>query len=427
MPLVTTSSLWLEYLWLVPLVAVFVILLRVFFSWWNLYVTYRYQSKLNWVLLEISTPELAGTTPKAMEQLLSGLHGMVKFPNLIETYIEGFVAHRFSLEIVGKDGDVRFLIRVQKVYEDLARSQVYAQYPDAEIKEVSDYAWEVPDNIPNEKWNLWGTELMMTKKKTVSGAPAYVYPIRTHPYFKDDVAEEKMIDPIASVVEVFNHLKKGEQLWVQILCEATHDEWDKESEKEVNAILGRKGEEKKPDIFDKGQKLLRDAAWKPGALMGMAMPEEKKDDEQGAPSLMQHISPGERVTVEAIEAKAGKLGFHSKIRFLYIGKREVFNMSRIPMFLGAWKQFATQDWNGFMPDKRFTTKINFFMVNSREARLKKRITMRYRYRAFSGMDPYILNIEELATMYHFPTGYVKAPATPRVKSKKAVAPTNLPI
>ena len=212
MPLVTTSSLWLEYLWLVPLVAVFVILLRVFFSWWNLYVTYRYQSKLNWVLLEISTPELAGTTPKAMEQLLSGLHGMVKFPNLIETYIEGFVAHRFSLEIVGKDGDVRFLIRVQKVYEDLARSQVYAQYPDAEIKEVSDYAWEVPDNIPNEKWNLWGTELMMTKKKTVSGAPAYVYPIRTHPYFKDDVAEVRQGKECGIGVKNYNDVKTGDQI-----------------------------------------------------------------------------------------------------------------------------------------------------------------------------------------------------------------------
>jgi len=41
--------------------------------------------------------------------------------------------------------------------------------------------------------------------------------------------------------------------------------------------------------------------------------------------------------------------------------------------------------------------------------------------------PFIMNTEELATIYHFPGEVSKTPSLSRISAKKAEPPTNLPI
>jgi hypothetical protein len=41
--------------------------------------------------------------------------------------------------------------------------------------------------------------------------------------------------------------------------------------------------------------------------------------------------------------------------------------------------------------------------------------------------PLILTNEELATLYHFPGEVASTPGLPRIPSKRAQAPTNLPV
>ena len=40
---------------------------------------------------------------------------------------------------------------------------------------------------------------------------------------------------------------------------------------------------------------------------------------------------------------------------------------------------------------------------------------------------YVLNVEELATLFHFPTFEVTAPVAPRVEAKRGKPPSGLPI
>jgi hypothetical protein len=40
---------------------------------------------------------------------------------------------------------------------------------------------------------------------------------------------------------------------------------------------------------------------------------------------------------------------------------------------------------------------------------------------------FVLNTEELATMFHFPGGVAATPTFNRIESRKAEAPTNLPV
>jgi hypothetical protein len=42
-------------------------------------------------------------------------------------------------------------------------------------------------------------------------------------------------------------------------------------------------------------------------------------------------------------------------------------------------------------------------------------------------ETYVLNVEELATLWHFPGQILKVPTLERIESKEASPPTNLPI
>jgi hypothetical protein len=48
-------------------------------------------------------------------------------------------------------------------------------------------------------------------------------------------------------------------------------------------------------------------------------------------------------------------------------------------------------------------------------------------KAYVHHETYVLNTEELATLWHFPGQILKVPTLERIESKEASPPTNLPI
>jgi hypothetical protein len=51
----------------------------------------------------------------------------------------------------------------------------------------------------------------------------------------------------------------------------------------------------------------------------------------------------------------------------------------------------------------------------------------YPFKPTKGLSGFILNIEELATLYHFPGEVAATPSLPRIDSVKGSSPSNLPI
>jgi len=146
--------------------------------------------------------------------------------------------------------------------------------------------------------------------------------------------------------------------------------------------------------------------------------------------MMQHLSPADREIVESVGMKISKLGFLTKIRFIYSGKRGVMNNQKgVNGMVGALQQFSTQNLNAFTVDKRTRTKIDYFFIKSRTLARKRRVLWGYRYRSMKrGRNRFILNTEELASLWHFPvTEVVKVPTVQTVAAKKAHAPMYLPI
>jgi hypothetical protein len=136
--------------------------------------------------------------------------------------------------------------------------------------------------------------------------------------------------------------------------------------------------------------------------------------------------------ISAIERSLGKLGFDCGIRTLYIAKKEHYDGSNIAGLTGILRQYSAPDLNGFKPTN--TTSFDYPWEDWNDIRLnkkKKKIFDAYARRSYFyapyKKKPFVLNTEELATVYHFPGGVAETPTFTRIESRKGEPPANLPI
>lgn len=377
----------------------------------------KYVSKWQRVTLAIDIPRDNEKSPKAVELIFTQIAGAQSSPNFVERYFDGKVQEPFSFEIASHEGIVRYYIQTTAQFRDLVEASVFAQYPDAQITEVEDYTTGMPEDFPNEEWNLWGTEMELYGDQA--------YPIRTYPQFEHQLSGE-FIDPMAALLEVMSKMGPGEHAWMQLVLVPINDAWKKDAAKLARKLAGIKEKPKPPSLADQAlglpTKVFEVVA---PQLFGAAPAAPKKEE---PPSLMQHLTPGESRAIEAIQYKAAKTGFLVKFRIIYVGKKPSFHKGRgVTSLVGAIKQFNTQDMNGFKPNKRMTTKIDYWRVKERVAARQRAIMRNYKLRSpFNGIFPHVLNVEELATLWHFPVISVRAPMVAKTESKRREPPASLP-
>ncbi|MDP2683888.1 MAG: hypothetical protein Q8P20_02415 [bacterium] len=391
------------------------------------YIRNKFNSQQEEILLAIDIPKANEQSPKAVEHIFSNLYGIIKKGNLIERYKYGYNQWCLSLEIVSIEGYIQFLIYTPKQFRDLVEAAIYAQYPEAEITEVEDYVDLIPKPLefPHPVWDLWGSEFHLAKPDP--------YPLRTWPFFEHSLSQVFM-DPMASLLEIMSRMGPGEHLWLQIIIAPADSGWKKKGEALINQLIGKKTPAKSngdwmyfPREIGKGlQESITASIIPPTDMEG---PNAKKTGEREWPSMMQHLSPAEREIVEAVGMKISKLGFLSKIRFIYAAKKDVLHKPKgVEAIKGALMQFNTQNLNALTIDYYTRTKIDYFFIKSRTLARKRRILWNYRYRSLKrGRRKYILNIEELASLWHFPISeVVKVPSVQTVAAKKGSAPVGTP-
>lgn len=370
---------------------------------WEMWVTYV---RTNWLansprtLLEIKIPQEIAKGPQAMEVVLNAIHS-AGGGNMKMRYWHGLVPTWYSLEIASINGKVHFYVNTQRFFKNLLESQIYGQYTEAEIAEVDDYTKVLPKDLPNNDWSVWGAEFDLTKDDA--------YPIKTYIDYELHLVkeEEEKVDPLSSILEFMGTLREGEQLWFQILIKGAGGEWHEKGNKFVEKLLGRK-------------------KFQPGA-------------DTGRPPMM--FSSGEDMVVKSIERCIAKHGFYTGIRFVYVAKKDVFSPSTFSGMIGMLKQFSSLNLNGFKP--AWNTGVNYFFVKRMEYFKKKKIVRDFRarsyfyppYRSFTNLNSpfggqvkqFILNTEELATIYHYPGRTAEVPTLPRIEARKGEPPANLPI
>lgn len=388
----------------------------VFWEFWLFYIRRLYIESIKWTMLRVRTPKEILKTPKSMEQVFAAMHASYSFGiKPYENYWKGKVEDWHSFEMVGHAGGVSFFIRINNNFRNLIESAIYAQYPEAEIEIVDDYIETFPTVLPNKSYDIFGTDLVLARDEA--------YPIRTYPYFEAMVAEEK-VDTMAAFTEAMSHLKGDETVWIQILIrpigEKTTD-WPKRAQKILDKSIGRKEVQEHGFLFGVFI-FLKNLALAPFQEPDWSALEKPKIEK----AQLTSFTKGEQDVFRSIEDKISKLAFEGVVRFVYIDNKEAFTRSNIAAINGAFRQFNDERKNSFKPNIPTMT-IAKQPFKSNKVYFKKRtIYDRYRFRKIPEKT-LVLNTEELATIFHFPTTIVEAPMLRRIEAKKGEPPLTLPV
>lgn len=390
----------------------------VFWNFWLFYIYVAYIKSQKWLLLEIKIPAGIEKTPKAMEQVFAAFYGIFSFGfRFIQKYWEGHLAEDFlSLEIAGNAGTVRFFIRTPANYRNLIESAIYAQYPTAEINlipDAEDYQKSFPSVLPNDEFDIWGTDYQLIREG--------IYPIRTYEYFESPI-DERRLDPVAAITEVMSRLKSDEAIWIQMIISPADSSWKKEADAFRDKLLARVKPAPGPGIGADVVKFGKDLLFAP---FYPPVVEEKKKETK-VPSSLMLLSEGERRALDGIEKKAEKLAFKTVIRFVYIDRKKSFSPLNVSAVMSTFHQFTDLNMNGFRPNTDTLTKARGFF-KQQKLFYKKRILFQNILKRKGSSKACLLNTEELATIFHFPSIVVGAPALRRLENKKGSPPGNLPI
>jgi len=397
---------------IIPIVLIYIAVLL-----WVRYVQLKYISRLKPVLLEIKIPKDIQKSPLAMEIIFGAMQASGA-ATYTETYLEGKVTGWFSLELVSLAGQVHFYIwSSEPKFKKILEAQIYAQYPTVEVYEIppeKDYVKQfIYDPLKNI---IWGLQFKLTKDD--------VYPIKTYiDYNMDkDQKDEYRIDPMTAVLEFLGSASKGHQIWMQILIKRHAKEGLKEFRLKEKPDWKGKAEEEIKSIRDK------------------ATP-ESKGDYPGFPNP----TKGQVEAIAAIERSLSKMAFDTMIRGFYISDKDTFSSSYISGYIGVMRQYSSATLNGikmgFWTDtsdafKDLCTIFPFLRKRRDKVQEKYKIEMfnAYKLRSFFyppyqnyHQNPFILNTEELATIYHFPGNVSATPTLTKIASKKSEPPANLPI
>ena len=367
----TITLLMQWYVWL-PLV-----ILLSFLTWRNYQQLNEFISSDN-VLLILEIPKTNDKKELAAEQLFASLHGILRDKR--ELKLSRGAQEHLSFEVASVNGQIRFYVWTPRSLQSFVEGQIYAQYPTVQIHQASeDYTEHERDHSVT-----YTTEMTLTASEFL--------PIKTFQTFE--------VDPLAGITGTLAKLEStGEELWIQVLAKPVEDSWQIEADHWISRL--REGSASiLPSVGGSMRWLggLFAALWRP--------PEEGLAGGKGP-----EISERNKTRIAEAEKKATKLGYEVKIRLAYLGENQTNAKLRMQALVGTFKQFNSTNLNGFKPIK---------------AAYGKEFLEKYRRRAFFG-EGFILNIEELASVFHLPHTNVETPNIVWASAKTAEPPSKLPV
>ncbi|HNW23164.1 MAG TPA: type IV secretion system DNA-binding domain-containing protein [Candidatus Dojkabacteria bacterium] len=330
------------------------------------------------IVMQILVPRENDKTPLAAEQMFASIHGIlgdnVKSEDLI------------SFEITSSgDSGIKFYAVVPKHLAKFVEGQIYAQYPNADIKYVQDYVLGESGGSTNLKQFVTTGEIELEKD--------FIFPIKTFRNFE--------VDPLAAITGAISDLKLSQRAWIQILVRPVSNYWQASSKRYITAIKDGKDPYAK-GIFAELSNLFKG--------MGDSISSMGSEDTQRKEIVK--LEPGQQEELSEIELKMLKLGFEFKVRVVTKAETQIESEQILRDIIASFKQFTTAHLNTF--------------VHSKPNKSGKEIYSEYLKRYLPSDTVDIINIEELASLYHMPNISVETPNIAWCRSKRIEPPMNLP-
>ncbi|QHN42597.1 type IV secretion system DNA-binding domain-containing protein [Candidatus Mycosynbacter amalyticus] len=330
-------------------------------------------------LLILEIPKTNDKSELAAEQLFASLHGILR--DAEELKRAGGVQEHLSFEIASVGGQIRFYVWTPTTLQSFVEGQIYAQYPTVQIHEADE------DYVAHERHHsvVHTAEITLTDSEFL--------PLKTFQSFE--------VDPLAGITGTLAKLEDtGEELWIQVLVRPVPDSWHKNSNAWISKVKNGGGFSISSGFDMKWLGTLAEALVKPPetGAGGEAKPKE--------------LSERDKTRIAEAEKKATKLGYQVKIRLAYLGESQANAKLRMQALVGTYKQYNSTNLNGF---KQSNSSMDKDSLGA------------YRSRVFMGGDGFVLNIEELASVFHLPHTNVETPNIVWASTKTAEPPAKLPV
>ncbi len=407
----------------------------------------RFRQKQKSVLLSIRVSRENEMLPIVAEQMFAVLHGIIHNISLLDK-LRGVTTDSFSFEIANAESQIKFFVHAPLHLRHFVEGQIYAQYPDVEMEEVEDYISEKKTEIRNPEAAPEVSETKELSKVEASLAPSdaefdkldnfknafgaeltladpHIYPIKRHPQFEDKITRTA-VDPLAGITSALMKLPGVNDIAaVQIVAQPLNDKWRIKATK-CARILGKNvffGLEKLQKMYARAfmtKKIWPRLVFFPiyfifffqGIMAGSKVKFSSVEHVNGDDVLDELTSRAHEreSSSDAVMDKVVKLPFSVSIRVIFVPAINEMETSKVKVreLASAFKQFNQPHLNGFK-----------IMETS-----GKEILRRFRNREI--YDPFVLNTEELATVFHLPNLQVKTPNIYWVNSKKLEPPIDLP-
>lgn len=279
-----------------------------------------------------------------------------------------------SFEIVANKGQVSFYIVAPEQLKDFIEQQVHAQYPLAQIDEVSDY------NIFSPKGEVAGTE----------------FKFKREPYFHIKSYRHQETDPLNAITNAMSKVAKSDGAALQLVVRSARKGWRGPAIKLASEV--QQGKSLKEVM---GSRSLVGSIVK-SVTEGSPTDEKKKEYK---------LSQKEEEMIKSIEEKASRLGLDATVRVLASADTKERADTYLSNIVGAFSQYnILQYGNAF--EKRSVG--------------LGRLVEDFVFRRFSGKSNMVMTGDELASIYHMPLPSTETPNINWLLARKAPPPPNLP-
>lgn len=330
------------------------------------------------VILEISVDRNNDKWVYIAEQVLNIFHNTLE-TNKYLFWFKTYKSPEISFEIANIKWSIHFYFILNKEYKDLFENQLYAHYPNVEIKEVKDY---LNSERPKYIWNL----------KLIND---YYFPVKSYTDFKED------IDPFSSITSSLNKGNSTNTTFIQVNFSPVHDDTWKDLNR-INTVLLKAPKFIRNFLLSpyfKFLKIILLPVYYLLQLFVLLFNNEKKSKEK--PSKEKEINA-------TIMKKLSQFWYKTSICVWVETDSEFEAKVNIKELVTALNFFSISGQNWFELDK-----IKKDTINS----ISKRINNK----------KFVLNTAELAWLVHLPTLYVQTPGINWITTKSLEPPQNLPI
>jgi len=288
----------------------------------------------------------------------------------------------FSFEIVANKKKILFYVVAPENSARYLEQQVHAHYPEAIIEEVDDY------NIFHQQASIMGGTLRTTRK--------YFFPIKTY--------QKQEADVMNSLINVMSKLDEKEGMAIQYVVRSAHSRWHRRARRIAYDVQRGKtiNEAIKSNWFTRSVRFVTE-------LFRTKHPNANQNQNQ---NLKKSTAMQEEM-LKGIEEKNSKAGLDVNLRIVISAANAGNAYTYLNNLASVYGQFNYYEYGN-----SFSNKVKIGR--------QKELISDFIYRRFNYKHSFVLNTEELASLFHFPTRTAETPNVLWLTAKHAPAPADLP-